>query len=47
MDTPQQMLEKGERKIQTLMAYCVPHSIVYLLLAIVLAYGAAASFTSV
>lgn len=39
--------EEGGRKTQTLMAYCVPLSIVYLLLALMLADGDAASLACV
>lgn len=39
--------KRGGRKTQTLMAYCVPLSIVYLLLALTLADGDAASLACV
>lgn len=48
MDALQQKTRRGGgRKTQTLMAYCVPLSIVYLLLALMLADGDAASLACV
>lgn len=44
---PAAKLRRGGRKTQTLMAYCVPLSIVYLLLALMLADGDAASLACV
>lgn len=45
--TPAAKTRRGGRKTQTLMAYCVPLSIVYLLLALMLADGDAASLACV